>query len=242
VKERLVGAAVLMAAGIILIPEMLSGPDRHGTAATQAAPGETSIKTYTIDLSATPGTQAAAKVEDDRAPPPEDSVPAARSSPVAPQANPESATVPSAAPADESPADEPSAAAPQRSDERVEPRPSELPPVSQPPTQVARAASPAATPPAAAPPKEQPLASAPRAPTSAGWAVQVGSFSKQATAERLMGELRSQNRDAFVMPVRSGGATLYRVRIGPFKERAAADTALRAVKSSMPGATVVAHP
>jgi DedD protein len=28
VKERLVGAAVLMAAAIILIPEMLSGPDR----------------------------------------------------------------------------------------------------------------------------------------------------------------------------------------------------------------------
>jgi cell division septation protein DedD len=29
VKERLVGAAVLMAAAVILIPEMLSGPDRN---------------------------------------------------------------------------------------------------------------------------------------------------------------------------------------------------------------------
>jgi DedD protein len=241
VKERLVGAAVLMAAAIILIPEMLSGPDRPGAAATRAAAGETSIKTYTIDLSATPGTQAAARIEDNRTPPPEDSAPAAQPTPAAPQANPEFSTAPITAPADETPVAEVPAPAP----ERVEPRPSE-PPVSQPPTP-ARVASPAAAspsaaapPPAAAPSKAQPLASTPRAPTSAGWVVQVGSFSKQATAERLMRELRSQNRDAFVMPVRSGGATLYRVRIGPFKERAAADTALRAVK--MPGATVVAHP
>jgi cell division protein FtsN len=42
------------------------------------------------------------------------------------------------------------------------------------------------------------------------------------------------------MPVKSGGTTLYRVRIGPMKDRASAEAALRDVKS--PGAAVVAHP
>ena len=44
----------------------------------------------------------------------------------------------------------------------------------------------------------------------------------------------------FVMPVKSGTATLYRVRIGPMKDRESAEAALRTVKS--PGARIVAHP
>ena len=36
---------------------------------------------------------------------------------------------------------------------------------------------------------------------------------------------------AFVMPVKSGGATLYRVRVGPLQDRASAEAALRDVKS-----------
>jgi cell division septation protein DedD len=44
------------------------------------------------------------------------------------------------------------------------------------------------------------------------------------------------------MPVKSGGATLYRVRIGPMPDRATAMETLRNVKQSSPGATVVVHP
>jgi cell division septation protein DedD len=72
--------------------------------------------------------------------------------------------------------------------------------------------------------------------------VQVGSFSKQATAERLAKQFRDQDQSAFVMPVKSGGATLYRVRIGPLQDRASAEAVLRDVKSSAPGAAIVAHP
>ena len=64
--------------------------------------------------------------------------------------------------------------------------------------------------------------------------MQVGSYSKEATAERLAKQLRDQGQSAFVMPVKSGSATLYRVRIGPMKDRASAEAALRDVKS--PGA------
>jgi cell division protein FtsN len=44
------------------------------------------------------------------------------------------------------------------------------------------------------------------------------------------------------MPVTTGGKTLYRVRIGPSKDRAGAEAALKTMKASFPGATVVAHP
>ncbi|MGH8189374.1 MAG: hypothetical protein ACREUC_22645, partial [Steroidobacteraceae bacterium] len=82
VKERLVGAAVLMAAAIILIPEMLSGPDREATdpearSQTAAAKGDSSLKTYTIDLSQSPGARVSTETVDSRMPPPEQS-PAAR--------------------------------------------------------------------------------------------------------------------------------------------------------------------
>jgi DedD protein len=70
----------------------------------------------------------------------------------------------------------------------------------------------------------------------------LGSYSSEATAERLRNDWRAQGQDAFVMPVKSGGKTLYRVRIGPTKDRAGAEAALKAVKAAIPGAAIVAHP
>jgi DedD protein len=204
VKERLVGAAVLMGAAIILIPEMLSGPDRKPAAepATAQARNDAPIKTYTIDLNH-PGEQPA--VVDNRAPPPE-APPTEDADPVQPadgdQAKPEGS-------------------------QQSQPAPSAV--VEQPT---------ATRPPASAP--ERPLASRAEAPTSGRWAVQVGTFSKEANAQRLMQELREQGHSAFVMPLKSGSGTLYRVRVGPMKDRASAEAKLRDLKS--PGAKVVSHP
>ena len=205
VKERLVGAAVLMAAAIILIPEMLGGPDRgsHAEPAAQAR-NDAPIKTYTIDLSHSPSTQPAPAVVENRAPPPEE--PPAAQPPTEPSPEPQPAAVDQAKPE-----------APQQ-------------PVVEPPTvkpAPARTAAP-------------PLASNTGAPTSGQWAVQIGSYAKEATAERIAKQLRDQGQSAFVMPVKSGSATLYRVRIGPMKDRASAEAALRTVKSE--GAKIVAHP
>ncbi len=44
VKERLVGAAVLMAAAIILIPEMLGGPDRGSQATAAMTPAASIVR------------------------------------------------------------------------------------------------------------------------------------------------------------------------------------------------------
>jgi DedD protein len=205
VKERLVGAAVLMAAAIILIPEMLSGPDR-GSRAEPAAQSrnDAPIKTYTIDLSHSPSTQPTPAVVENRAPPPEE---------------------PPAAQPPTQPAPEPQPAAGDQAKPEVP-----QPPVVEPPT-----ATPAPTRTAA-----PPLASDAGAPKSGQWAVQIGSYAKEATAERIAKQLRDQGQSAFVMPVKSGSATLYRVRIGPMKDRASAEAALRTVKSE--GAKIVAHP
>lgn len=214
VKERLVGAAVLMAAAIILIPEMLGGPDR-GSRAEPAAQSrnDAPIKTYTIDLSHAPGTQPTSAVVDNRAPPPEEP----------PAAQP---------PVQSSPGSQPAAS------DQAKPEVSQQPVATAPPPEPARSEppKPVVEPPTAA----RPLASDAGAPTSGRWAVQIGSYAKEATAERIAKQLRDQGQSAFVMPVKSGNATLYRVRIGPMKDRASADAALRTVKS--PGATIVAHP
>ena len=221
VKERLVGAAVLMAAAIILIPEMLSGPDR-GSRAEPAAQSRNDgpIKTYTIDLSHSSSAQPTPAVVENRVPPPEDQ-PAAQP-PRQPSPEPQPAASDQAKP--EVP-QQPVATAP------PEPARSEpAKPVVEAPT---AAPAPART-------AARPLASDAAAPTSGRWAVQVGSYAREATAERLAKQLRDQGQSAFVMPVKSGGTTLYRVRIGPLQDRASAEAVLRDVKS--PGAAIVAHP
>lgn len=222
VKERLVGAAVLMAAAVLLIPEMLSGHRESSTepAAAQAR-NDTPIKTYTIDLSHSASEPPTAVVEN-RAPPPEE-----------PAAEQPAAAQPAAG--DQAKPEVPQQAAPVQSAPQPEPQPQR---VTQAPKPAVVEQPTAATSSARAP--LHPLASGDDAPTSGRWAVQVGTFSKEANAQRLVKELRDQGQSAFVMPLKSGGATLYRVRIGPMKDRASADAALRELKSA--GAKVVSHP
>ena len=220
VKERLVGAAVLMAAAVILIPEMLSGPDRNSESEPAAqARSDAPIKTYTIDLSQSATAQPTPSVVDNRAPPPEE---------------PE---VPANAQPNEQPTEPPSGVQPDDADQAKPEAPqqtaSATPVVAAPVVVEQPTAAPAHT-------TLPPLASNSGTPTSGRWAVQVGSYAREATAERLAKQLRDQGQRAFVMPVKSGGTTLYRVRIGPMKDRASAEATLRTVKSE--GAKIVAHP
>jgi cell division septation protein DedD len=87
-----------------------------------------------------------------------------------------------------------------------------------------------------------PVVTASPVPTSRGWAVQLGSFASRATADRMVKDMAQQGQKAFVMPVKSGSNTLYRVRIGPFADRNVANDALRDVKGQVANAAVVAHP
>lgn len=220
-----------MAAAIILVPEMLSGPPQQKRAEPARAEGETPVKTYTIDLSRSPNSQVPGDdVPDTRAPPAETlptpaAEPTDESSAEASQANPDSTSRTTAEQVAASPVPPP---APSKPEARKEP-------ASQ-PQPVAPSARPEPT-------VRTPVASSAPAPRStSGWAVQLGSFSSRATAERLTGELRAEGYEAFVMPVESGGATLYRVRVGPMPSRDSAEATLRKVKDKVRGAAVVTHP
>lgn len=215
---------MLVAAAVILIPEMLSGPDRRPE--TAPAAGEAPLKTYTIDLTKSPTAPSAADEPVPTEAPPPESLPEAQTASAedalsgGAQANPEPVRADPPPPAVTAPAEAP-ASQPQRVSEPQRETPAETPP--------ARAA--------ATTPAPQPAVAA-----SAGWAVQLGSFSNRATADGMVRKLLADGHEAFVMPVKSGGATLYRVRIGPMKDRESAAKVLSRVKATVPAATVVKHP
>ncbi|HLS81504.1 MAG TPA: SPOR domain-containing protein [Steroidobacter sp.] len=239
VKERLVGAAVLMAAAVILIPEMLSGPERASEQSVSLAPAEqprgATLKTYTIDLQQSAAS--APEAPDERAPPPEHVArPTAALTPPseALQAKPEpEAPAPAAAvatPSAATAATQPVAATAKASGSRE---------VVEASTQASLESAPASS---SAKSTSAGAQTAPSPASGSGWAVQIGSYSRKDTAQRLTAELRAAGHSAFVMPVRTNAGTLHRVRVGPMKDRAAAEAALRSLRSRAPGAAVVTHP
>ncbi len=189
VKERLVGAVILVALIVALVPEILSGP-RETTDAGSPADSEQPLRTYTIELeqpdlpavetaaTSTPGLESTAAQTD-----------AAVDAEVVPEAPP--ATIP----------EEPEPATQARPEPQV--------------------ADPAPT---------------------AGWAVQVGSFSNVENAERMARELRARGFKAFVSSHESQGEKLMRVRVGPEKDRARAEQLAKRLRRDWKQATVVAHP
>jgi DedD protein len=227
-KERLVGAVVLMAAANIVIPPMLSGPHEQQSV-QKPTPGETPLKTYTIDLNRPPGGENLTAV-----PPPETAVPPPAAGAPAPtpadvpQVNPEplvsgppSAATPTTAAPTEADRKQQEGAAVSRPQPRADPEP----PVSSPPP---------------APPKA--LVPKPTTPTSRGWAVQLASFSRESAAQKMASDLKDRGYDAFVMAAKSGTSTRYRVRVGPVGDRSAAEANLRKLKAVVPEATLVSHP
>jgi cell division septation protein DedD len=221
-KARLIGAAVLVALAVLLIPEMLSGRKAVEPVAEEGT-GPRGTRTFTIELGQGPGQ-------------------ATRSQPSSTAAAPAPAAVAST----EVPA-EAKAAADVPVEPQVEPT-TETPPPAQ--TEAAAAAATPAkvvqepkaasttaeTAPAAthAEPKPPPALTA-----GGGWAVQVGAFSAAETARKLVKDLGGAGYRAFVSPVSKGGKTLYRVRVGPEGDKAGAEQLAQRLKARGLPATVV---
>lgn len=219
-KARLIGAVVLVALAVLLIPELLSGRKPAEPAVEEAA-GQRGTRSFTIELGQSPGQVAR--------------------SPTASAAPESSAPAPSAAPAAATGGDEAG-----RTAEPAGP-PARLPaPATEPATAPAKTASvsrPAAQsdeppPPSAQRAKEQEPASAASA-TGGGWAVQVGAFGSTATARKLQQDLSGAGYRAYVSPVNRAGKTLYRVRVGPVGDRAGAEQLVPRLKARGLPATVV---
>ena len=212
-KARLIGAAVLVAVAVILIPELLSG--RGPAQSTAPVPGESGTRTQIIDI---PVNGAATS-----APPP---TPAAGGQG---SINPGTPSGPPAAPADTGEAESTPASVPAPSTAVADTRPDPAPPATATTTASAASRPVVAPPPAPAAAVAQP-ATPPAAAARGGWAVQVGAFGSTAAAGKVVNELGSAGFRAYVSPVQRSGKTLYRVRVGPEADRSRAAVKLTIIK------------
>jgi cell division protein FtsN len=138
------------------------------------------------------------------------------------QAAPETAAAAPPNRATESPADEDAA-------------PAEAPAVAAARTEPERTAPAVQPAPAAAtPPKPAPAAA------GGDWTVQLGSFGEEANARRAAQRAGTVGYKAETSSFRSGGRTLYRVRVGPQRTRAEADATASALRAHGIDASVVA--
>jgi DedD protein len=201
VKERLVGASILVVLIVLIVPELLSGPAPAPAASTLPLRTPAPVRNVTVDV-ATSKTQTPQQASADSPAPSvaaaSDAAPGAlasgASAPAA-LASGASAQAPASAAATPAPAPAPAPSAP-------------LENTRPPPTSAAtagRAAIPAHS-----------------------WAVQLGSFASHENADKLARQLKSQGYAVFVLPGGSGSSLRYRVRVGPMADRgAAAQTAAK---------------
>jgi DedD protein len=74
------------------------------------------------------------------------------------------------------------------------------------------------------------------------WAVQMGSFSQKVNAERLVSDLRNDGFAAFLSQLNTSSGDLHRVRIGPQKDRASAESIAAQLGKAGHKGQVVTHP
>ena len=201
-KERVIGAVVLVAAVVLLVPVFLDGPANDNVEIQEsiALPGQdangSKRKTIVLDR--------------DRDQP----VPAPRN-----QAERD---------AQQKVVEEPVAAS--------QPKPSEPDPKPEKTTPVTKDPAPATS-------SSRDAGVEPPVSSSTGmWAVQLGSFSSQENANRLASSLRKEGFAAFLSQTTSGSKSLHRVRIGPQKDRAAAEAVAAKLGAAGHKGQVVPHP
>ncbi len=202
VKERLVGATILVVLVVLIVPELLSGPKRAAVAPPQTVlPGTTEpIRSVTVDLATNKTT--------------------ADTGEAASAATADGATA-GGAPGGAMPADAaPGGGAPGNGmpDGNAAASGTDAAPAAAAPKTARGAASPAVTllPPQAPAPTQAPA-------PHPGWGAQLGSFAARDNAEKLERQLRSQGFAPYLTATGSGRALRYRVRVGPVADRAAAE-------------------
>lgn len=216
-KERLIGAAVLLAAAVVMVPEMFSGPRARPPAVVESeATSSGQLKTYRIELQSQPRPVSAASVDEPAERPQDEGSNAASSSAqmTAAEASASSSssstqTIIASVPKPVAPAKPADSTEPEKTADKTVPKPA-----SKPADVVAKS-------------------------SGDGWVVQVGSFAVQDKAQSIAKTLKSQGYSAYVGPVKVGNKTLYRVRVGAAAERPVAEATLRKLKTTYPAASVV---
>jgi DedD protein len=195
VKERLIGASILVALVVLVVPELLSGPKPSPKPPAALLPAATPEPNRTVTVELGPSKPSANP----------DAEPAA--------APPAAAIAPSLgdAASSQSPANTvapPSPAAPHAAPHAV--------PAPVPPSAAATRNAPA---------RKAAVESPASSPMSAarGWSVQLGSFASRANADNMSRQVKGQGFAVFVAPGGSGAHLRYRVRVGPLADRNSAE-------------------
>lgn len=229
-KERLIGAAVLVVVAVLLVPEIFSGSAQHGV--TNAADNAANID---ADSSASSGQLKTYHLQlQDRG----ETIPAAA---VEPSATVATSNIASSAEALNQPSSRPSVD--QSVSESADARSSTSAPVALAANMATSSAAssvgakPAPVIAAEAKPA-QPLKK-PVPDAKGGWVVQIGSFGAEPKAKQIVDNLKAKDYPAYSGLVTVNGKTLHRVRIGPLAERSAADALLKKLKGAYPDASVV---
>jgi DedD protein len=226
-KERLIGATILVAVIVLVVPELLSGRKHPALPPLAAGLPTSSTRSVSVDLAtnratAEPETSAASQAPPSGAPNPAPDAAASGAAAASAAGNATSAAAPAADAGETAPASAPGVAT-LRAQNGAQPLLET--PVSSPKSAAttARSVGPAES------------ASAPHHT----WAVQLGSFASKANAERLAHRLQTAGGSFYVAPGGSGAALRYRVRMGPLADRGAAERALAKLKAQGHAATIV---
>jgi DedD protein len=229
-KERLVGATILVVLIILIVPELLSGPKPavRAPAAVAGGPAEP-VRNVTVDLAtskATPAEDLAASAASSSTPA---SPPAAASSAAPPGDSGRMGSEPAAA--------------------NVESERTAAPPIittlkAQPPTQSAQPLlEKESSSPNASLLKPKPGTARDTASVEGShhnWTVQIGSFTSRARADKQLRSLKAHESSVYVSSIGKGPSLRYRVRIGPFADRGAAEKAMTRLRKEGQSASLVA--
>ena len=221
-KQRLIGAAVLVALAVIFLPMLISGPEPDtGTSSVPVdVPNRDNRDFQTRDLTLAPPVQSPAPASEA---PPADTAIADEGDRVA------TVDTTGQAPRIDAVSGMPVG--------RTEPAPAP----STPAPVAAPAPTPApATPPATAP-APAPVANVPAATSTGRWAVNLGSYANASNASTLVSQLRQQRLPAYTEQVTLDGKAVQRVRLGPFAQRSEAESArltVQRLRSDLPTGVV----
>lgn len=223
-KERLVGATILVAVIVLVVPELLSGPKHPALPPLAAGLPTTPTRSVSVDLATNratvdPEASAASQAAADEPNPAPDA--AASNAPDAHGANGAASPPPAANAQEPAPASTPSVAT-------LRAQSGAQPPLETP-----------ASPPRSAAATPHPAGPADASASHHAWAVQLGSFASKENADRLMHRLQATGGSFYVAPGGSGSALRYRVRMGPLADRGAAERALAKLKAQGHSATIV---
>lgn len=204
-KQRMVGASVLIALGVIFIPMILEGPDPEGT--------------QSVDLEIPP-------INNSRILPVGDSSTAQPPQPGRVAEEPTESEPPTASRDDNPPVEAVADAETASGDDQGADTTDE--PASDTPVAPAVAVS---DPP---PQRQPPAAVQPTSASADVWAVQVGSFRSQSSAVDLTSQLLAADFPAYLESLLVRDAQLYRIRVGPLANESEAQTVATQIKGRLP--------